>query len=59
MGSNFVLHDEELYPNVQSFEVEQPLAGQKPDKQRLHRIQRRTVDAFSGEDKVPAVSDII
>lgn len=58
MGSNFVLHDEELHPNVQHFEVEQPLTGLKQDKQRLQRLHRPTVDVFAGEDKVPAVSDI-
>ncbi|WIA28629.1 hypothetical protein OEZ86_011166 [Tetradesmus obliquus] len=51
MGSNFVLHDEELHPNVQHFEVEQPLTGLKQDKQRLQRLHRPTVDVFAGEDK--------
>jgi hypothetical protein len=56
MGSNFVLHDEELHPNVQPFEVERPLTGLKQEKQRHQRLHRPTVDVFAGEDKVPAVS---
>jgi hypothetical protein len=58
MGSNFVLHDEELHPNVQPFELEQPLAGLKQGKQRVQRLQRPATDAFAGEDQVPTVSDM-
>jgi hypothetical protein len=47
-----------LHPNVQPFEVEQPLRGLEEQKLRLQPLKRPTVDVFAGEDKVPAVSDI-
>lgn len=58
MGSQFVLHDDELAVNGTSkhhtsvFEVEQPHAGQKAEKQGLQRVQRPTGDVFDEEDKV-------
>lgn len=63
MGSQFVLHDDELAVNGTSrhhtsvFEVEQPPVGQKAAKQGLQRVQRPTGDVFDEEDKV--VLDVV
>lgn len=54
MGSQFVLHDDEVYPSklASVFEVEQPTLREKQNKPYWQRVQRPNADALSGEDKV-------
>lgn len=54
MGSQFVLHDDEVVPSklASVFDVEQPVSGGKRNKSFLQRVQRPTADALSGEDQV-------
>eukprot|EP00878_Enallax_costatus_P032379 GHUV01035581.1.p2 GENE.GHUV01035581.1~~GHUV01035581.1.p2 ORF type:complete len:123 (+),score=19.85 GHUV01035581.1:138-506(+) len=52
MGSQFVLHDDEIAPSTIAsvFEVEQPSSRAKQSNY-LQRVQRPAADALSGDDK--------